>query len=181
MREPTIAKNYAEALLALATKARDIEGWGRMLDAIADAMGRDVHLRRFLESPRVDAAKKNEILGKAFANTLPPVFVKYLQAVVRRRRQMVIPAIAIEYRLLVDQVVGRVHANVTIARDADAAERAVIAQQLSDVLGKEVVPHVTVDPDIIGGIVVRVGDRVMDGSVRRRLANLRQRMLYGAR
>lgn len=181
MREPTIAKNYAEALLALATKARDIEGWGRMLDAIADAMGRDVHLRRFLESPRVDAAKKNEILGKAFANRLPPVFVKYLQAVVRRRRQMVIPAIAIEYRLLVDQVVGRVHANVTIARDADAAERAVIAQQLSDVLGKEVVPHVTVDPDIIGGIVVRVGDRVMDGSVRRRLANLRQRMLYGAR
>jgi len=181
MREPTIAKNYAEALLALATKARDIEGWGRMLDAIADAMGRDVHLRRFLESPRVDAAKKNEILGKAFANTLPPVFVKYLQAVVRRRRQMVIPAIAIEYRLLVDQVVGRVHANVTIARDADEAERAVIAQQLSDVLGKEVVPHVTVDPDIIGGIVVRVGDRVMDGSVRRRLANLRQRMLYGAR
>ena len=94
---------------------------------------------------------------------------------------MVIPAIAIEYRLLVDQVVGRVHANVTIARDADEAERAVIAKQLSDVLGKEVVPHVTVDPDIIGGIVVRVGDRVMDGSVRRRLANLRQRMLYGAR
>ena len=181
MREPTIAKNYAEALLALATKARDIEGWGRTLDAIADAMGRDVQLRRFLESPRVDAAKKNEILGKAFADKLPPVFVKYLQAVVRRRRQMVIPAIAIEYRLLVDQVVGRVHANVTIARDADDAERAMIAKRLSDVLGKDVVPHMTVDPGIIGGIVVRVGDRVMDGSVRRRLANLRQRMLYGAR
>ena len=181
MREPTIAKNYAEALLTLATKAGDMEGWGRALDAIADAMGRDVQLRRFLESPRVDAAKKNEILGKAFADTLPPVFVKYLQAVVRRRRQMVIPAIAIEYRLLVDHVVGRVHATVTIARDADDAERAALTKRLSDVFGKDVVPHMTVDPAIIGGIVVKVGDRVMDGSVRRRLANLRQRMLYGAR
>lgn len=181
MREPTIAKNYAEALLALATKAGDIEGWGRTLDAIADAIGRDVRLRRFLESPKVDATKKNEILARAFADKLPAVFVKYLQAVVRRRRQMVIPAIAIEYRLLVDQVVGRVHANVTIAREADDAERAMIAQRLSIVLGKDVVPHMTVDPDIIGGVVVKVGDRVMDGSVRRRLANLRQRMLYGAR
>ena len=138
-------------------------------------------MRRFLESPKVDAAKKNEILAKALADKLPAVFVKYLQAVVRRRRQMVIPAIAIEYRLLVDHVVGRVHANVTIAREADDAERATLSQQISAALGKEVVAHVTVDPDIIGGVIVRVGDRVMDGSVRRRLANLRQRMLYGAR
>ena len=180
MREPTIARNYAEALLSLATKAQDIEGWGRILDALADAIGRDVTLRRFLESPKVDAEKKNEILGKALAGKLPPTFVKYLQAVVRRRRQMVIPAIAIEYRLLVDHVVGRVHANVTIARDADDAERAIITKQISAALGKDAVAHMTVDPDIIGGIIVKVGDRVMDGSVRRRLANLRERMLYGA-
>lgn len=72
---------------------------------------------------------------------------------------------------------GRVHANVTMAKDASDEDRNLLAEQLSRVLGKTVVPHVTVNPAILGGVVVRVGDTVMDGSVRKRLATLRSRML----
>ena len=92
---------------------------------------------------------------------------------------MLIPLIAHEYRDLVDQVEGRVHASVTVARDADESDRQLVTRQLSRVLGKEVVPHFHVNQAILGGVIVRVGDTVLDGSVRRRLATLRSRMLAG--
>jgi len=66
-----------------------------------------------------------------------------------------------------------VHANVTVARQPMDGETDAIAAQLTRVLGKKVVPHVTVNPAILGGLVVRVGDTVMDGSLRRRLHRLR--------
>jgi F-type H+-transporting ATPase subunit delta len=71
-----------------------------------------------------------------------------------------------------------VHANVTVAREATAADESKIAEQLTRVVGKTVVPHVTVNPAILGGVVVRIGDTVMDGSVRRRLARLKGQMLH---
>ena len=181
MREPTIVRNYAEALVSLARKANDLEGFGGMIDGVASAMRADRSLRLFLESPGVGVTQKNEILGRALGARLPVVFVRYLQAVVRRRRQMLLPEIAVEYGLLVDAAVGRVHAAVTVSRPTDDAERDRIAASLSRAIGKAVVPHLVVDPSILGGIVVKVGDTVMDGSVRRRLATLRQRMVHGAR
>jgi F-type H+-transporting ATPase subunit delta len=177
MREPTIAKNYAEALLELARRVNDLRGWGEMIDGVADAIESDVRLRHFLESPRVSAQKKSAIIEKAYGASMPRKMVLFLQTLVRNRRQMLIPAIAHEYLDLVDQVEGRVHASVTVAREADDADRKVIAQQLSRALNKEVVPHFHVNASILGGVVVRVGDTVLDGSVRRRLATLRAKML----
>jgi F-type H+-transporting ATPase subunit delta len=177
MREPTIARNYAETLLELAQRAGDLRGWGEMLDQIADAMESDRRLRVFLESPRVSAQRKNEIMQKAYGAQLPRNFLRFLQALVTHRRQMLIPVIAHAYHDLVDQVEGRVHASVTVARPADDADHQLIVSQLSRVLGKEVVPHFHVNPGILGGVIVRVGDTVLDGSVRRRLATLRTRML----
>jgi F-type H+-transporting ATPase subunit delta len=176
MREPTIAKNYAETLLELAQKAGDLGGWGEMIDRIADAMESDRRLRVFLESPRVSAQRKNEIVQKAFGGQLPRNFVRYLQALVNHRRQMLIPEIAHEYHDLVDRVEGRVHASVTVVREPEEADRVLVMSQLSRTLGKEVVPHFHVNPSILGGLVVRVGDTVLDGSVRRRLLKLRARM-----
>jgi F-type H+-transporting ATPase subunit delta len=180
MRETTIARNYAEALLELARKANDLRGWGEMIDSVANGIESDRRLRVFLESPRVSAQQKSEIFQKAYGSVMPRNFVRFLQALVHNRRQMLIPEIAHEYSDLVDQVEGRVHASVTVAREADDNDRLVITQQLSRALGKDVVPHFHVNAAILGGVVVRVGDTVLDGSVRRRLATLRSRML-GAR
>ena len=179
MRDTTIARNYAEALLALARKAGDTTAWGTMIGDVADAIERDEKLRHFLESPRVSVDQKNAILGRAFQDRMPRVFVRFLQILVKNRRQLLIPHIAIAYRDLLDEVEGRVHARVTLASQPTDAEMAAIAQQLGKVLGKTVVPHVAVNPAILGGLVVRVGDRVIDGSVRRRLATLRNRLVYG--
>ena len=177
MRETTIARNYAETLLELARRAGDLTAWGQAVDDVADAMQSNRTLRLFLESPRVSATQKNEILGRAFEGQLPHVFVRFLQALVNHRRQMLLPQIAREFHDLVDQVEGRLHANVTVASQPGDEERRTIASELSRAYSKEVVPHFTVNPAILGGVVVRVGDTVLDGSIRRRLASLRTRML----
>jgi F-type H+-transporting ATPase subunit delta len=177
MRDATIARNYAEALLMLARKADDLPAWGRLIDDVANAMERDDRLRRFLEAPQVSADEKNAVLSKAYEDRAPRLFLRFLQRLVMNRRQMLIPDIANEYRDLVDEVEGRIHAQVTLARDVDEEQRAAIARHLSHTLGKTVVPQVRINPNILGGIIVRVGDRVMDGSVRRRLGILRNRML----
>ena len=179
MRPVTIARNYAETLLTLAQKAEDPRGWGKMISDVSAAMGSDITLRHFLESPRVSAEQKKEILGKAFADRAPRLFVRFLQALVTNRRQMLIPRIATEYFSLLDAAENRVHADVTLAKQPTDEETARIAASLRKSLGKDVVPHVRVDPNIIGGVVVKMGDTVMDGSVRRRLGMLRKAMLAG--
>ena len=180
MRDSTIARNYAETLLVLAGKADDLRGWGGMLNDVAKAMMENPALKLFLESPRVSAAQKNTVLGTAFQDRMPRLFVRYLQSLVSHRRQMLIPEIAREYLDLVDAAEGRMHARVTVARETGAEEMSAIAQQLSRMFGKDVIPHLSVDPSIMGGVIVHVGDTVLDGSVKKRLMSLRKRMLAGA-
>jgi F-type H+-transporting ATPase subunit delta len=177
MRETTIARNYAEALFELARRADDLEGWGTAINAVAMAMGSDTRLRNFLAAPQISSAGKKAVLSKAFADRLPAHMVRFLQKLVDNRRQLLIPQVAVEYGNLVDEAVGRLHAQVTVARDASDAEVRAIADQLSRTFATTVVPHVQVNPAILGGVVVRVGDRVMDGSVRKRLQTLRSRVM----
>ena len=179
MRDATIARNYAETLLVLAGKAEDLRGWGKILTDVASAMTENPQLRLFLESPKVSAQQKSEVIGKALTDRMPRLMLRFLQSVVMHRRQMLIPEIAEEYLNLVDAAEGRIHARVTVARETDDAGSSAIAQHLSRMFGKDVVPHLTVDPRIMGGVIVHVGDTVMDGSVRKRLASLRRRMLTG--
>jgi F-type H+-transporting ATPase subunit delta len=177
MRETTVARNYAEALLTLARRGEDLPGWGKLIGDVANAMRSDITLWRFLESPKVSEAQKSAVLSEALTDRVPRLFLRFLQAMIHKRRQMLIPAVSDEYNLLIDEVEGRVHANVTMAKEASEEDHNVITEQLSRVLKKTVVPHVTVNPAILGGVIVRVGDTVMDGSVRKRLAILRSRML----
>jgi F-type H+-transporting ATPase subunit delta len=179
MRATTIARSYAETLLVLAGKAGNLRGWGGMLSDVARAMEADPTLRLFLESPRVPAQTKMDVLGRAFQDRMPRLMVRYLQALVRNRRQMLIPEIAIEYDNLVDAVENRLHARVTVAMEQTDAEVKALTAQLTRLFNKDVIPHITVDPAIMGGVVVHVGDTVLDGSVRKRLATLKRRMLTG--
>ena len=179
MSDESVSRNYAETLLALARKANATDEWAGLIHAVANAIENDVTLRRFLAAPQVSAADKNAVLSKGLTGKAPPMFVKFLQKLVTNRRQTLIPKVAIEFGNLLDIEEGRVHARVTVARATSEADQQAIGAQLSKALGKTVVPHVVVNPAILGGVVVRVGDTVMDGSVRRRLGLLRARMAAG--
>ena len=180
MNDVTIGRNYAETLLVLAKREDQQEEWGTLIESIARAMQEDQTLKTFLESPKLAASRKIEILAKALGKRVPPVFLRFLETVIMKRRQMVIPEIASEYRALIDQSEDRVHANVTVAREPAEPERDALKRQLSRLFGKRVVPHFSINPAILGGVIIKVGDTVIDGSLRRRLASLRSRMLATA-
>ncbi len=179
MRDSTIARNYAETLIILAGRANDLRGWGQTMTDVADAITQNRKLKLFLETPRIGAAEKNKVLTAAFQDRMPRNLLRFLQALVKNRRQMLIPEIAREYLDLVDAAEGRMHARVTVARETPESEQSAIAQHLSTIFGKTVIPHLTVDPSIMGGVIVHVGDTVLDGSVRKRLLSLRRQMLVG--
>jgi F-type H+-transporting ATPase subunit delta len=90
---------------------------------------------------------------------------------------MLMSQIADEYRALVDIKLGRVRASVTLAREVDAEAKAALVAQLSKAIGKDVIAAFMTDPAILGGTVIAIGDRVYDGSVRKRLGRLRAQLL----
>jgi F-type H+-transporting ATPase subunit delta len=180
MNDATIGRNYAETLLILSKRENKEEEWGALIESVAEGMREDRTLRTFLESPKIAAAQKIDILGKALGKRVPHVFLRFLETVIMKRRQMVIPSIASEYRALIDESEDRVHATVIVAREPAEPEKDALKRQLSRLYGKKVVPHFSLNPAILGGVIVKVGDTVMDGSVRRRLATLRSRMLASA-
>ncbi len=177
MREPTIARNYAEALFQLGERNGQTEQFANLIEAVAGAVRADPIIRLVLESPRVRKDTKQEILAKALDEFAPEQFIRFLAAVVRRGRQGIIGTICDQYLDLVDEKFNRIHVGVTTAREPDLALQLVIRGRLSEVVGKEVIPHFRTDPSILGGVVVRMGDRIMDGSLRRKLVSLRRQMV----
>ena len=175
MRTETIARNYAEALFELAERAGQPERFGDLIDAVAAAVETIPKLKAVLMSPRVPKAEKARFLGAALKQA-PREFVLWLQAVVKRGRQQILREIATEYQALLDQKLNRVRASVTLARKPDDKLKTLIEERLSRQLDKEVIAAYLIDPEILGGTIIRVGDRVLDGSVRRRMTKLRRQL-----
>jgi F-type H+-transporting ATPase subunit delta len=181
LKNATVARNYAEALIEAAGGAggEAVATFGRLIDAVAGAVAADETVAVVLESPRVAKAVKSRLLTEALEGTAPPMFIRFLQAVVRRGRQGLFGDIAQQYQELVDVKENRVHAGVTLAGPSDEQLQRRVLERLTEVLGKEVRAHFRRDPRLLGGVVVRVGDRIYDGSLKRRLNVLRRRMLTG--
>jgi F-type H+-transporting ATPase subunit delta len=177
LRPVTIARNYAEALFSLAEKSGATAQYADLLDAVAGGIAAAPAVHAVLMSPKVTKAQKSALLAEALKGAAPKEFVLFLQSVIRRGRQGMFDLMASEYQGLLDLKLNRLRAAVSTARPADAALQQKIAARLTEVMGRQVLPSFTTDPSLLGGVVVRVGDRVFDGSVKRRMAVLRRALL----
>jgi F-type H+-transporting ATPase subunit delta len=180
VRTSIIGRNYAETLFALAQKhggAPTVDEFGAALDELVTLLEREPLIREFLGTPLVDAERKKDALRKTLQGRAPDLFLRFLLVVVDKRRASFLPDIATHYRDMVDRMKGRVRAEVTVAREPDKALRDEIRDSLQRMLGSQVFATYNVDPSLIGGVVIRVGDQILDGSVRRRAAELRRRLL----
>jgi|TARA_B110000495_G_scaffold202002_1_gene220840 F-type H+-transporting ATPase subunit delta len=171
---------YARALLAFGADAGNVDQLVEELDDVVDAINGVAGLRDALESPRIGANSKMDLLDKAFAGKVEKGLLHFLKVVGSKGRFDCLGAISASAKTLRDQMSGRVQAVVTSASPmgGEAVER--ITKQLSETLGKNVSLQVLVDPEILGGIVVRVGDTVYDGSVMNQLAQVRSRAVKRA-
>ncbi len=177
MSAETIAQNYAEALFTLAEKSDKLEEYAVLLDAVAGAVEASPRAQTIFASPRITKAEKAQLLAKALPQA-PREFVLFLEAVVKRGRQMLFRPMAQQYLGLVDKRFNRLRADVTLAREPDTGLRDAIVKALERASGgKEVIARFHLDPQILGGTVVKVGERYYDGSVKRRLTMLRRQLL----
>ncbi|MYB06564.1 MAG: ATP synthase F1 subunit delta, partial [Gemmatimonadetes bacterium] len=176
VREDTVVRNYAETLFELAERDGGAAGYGDPVAAVAGLM-EDRKVIEFFGTPRVSADTKKEALERALGDSVPPMLLRFLTVVVDRGRQRLIPAIMKDFQALLDRHRGIRHMEVTVARELGAAEAEALAERLSSATGAEVIPTVRVRPEIIGGIVIREGDTLYDGSVKRQLDAMRRALM----
>lgn len=176
MRQETVALNYAEVLFALADESGEYQRFADLMDTLASAIEQAPKVQSVLMSPRVTKSEKAAMLASALPDAPRPL-VLFLQAVVKRGRQALFRQIADAFLGLVDIKFNRVRADVTLVRVPNDELRQAIQAALEKMLDKEVITRYHTDPAILGGTVVRVGDRMLDGSVRRRATMLRRQLL----
>lgn len=177
MRDETVARNYAETLFELAGRNSALDEYGTAIETVARLLEEDAKFRLFLETPRVSDEDRKAVVRKAFDGKLPKNVVNFVLVTIDKRRQRLLRSISTQYHALLDAHMGREHVQVQVARPVDDATRGLITDRLSVALGKKAIPHIRVQPEIIGGVVVRTGDTIYDGSIRRRLEGMRRRLL----
>jgi len=180
MKRPvTAARRYAEAAFQIATRDGRVEQWQDRLDALAGLLA-DERVDRLVGNPALPQEERERVLREALAWPADEPAFNLVRLLVRRGRTRLAPAIAREYRRLVQRSSGIVPARVTSATALSEAEEAAIRDRLEAMTGGHIDLAVELDPSLIGGVAVRIGDRMIDASVRGRLERLRERLVTGA-
>lgn len=177
MREETVARNYAETLFELGERHGKLDEYADGIEGVGRLLEENPEFRTFLETPRIDAVRKKEVVRSVFGERLPAPLVSFILVTIDKRRQGLLRAIAREFGDLMDRHHGRIRVDVTVARELGEAALEEMTGRLSGMLGLEAVPNVRVRPEILGGVVVRAGDTIYDGSLRRKLERMRRRLL----
>lgn len=169
---------YARALLGASEKAGTSEAVVTEFESLVrDVFDRLPKFEQALASPRVPYERKVQMLDRALAGKMNPLLLNFLKVVARRGRFDCIRAIVVAAREEYRRLRNRIEVLVRSAEPLDSATQALIAQRLQATLHKEVDLKVSVEPEIVAGLIIRVGDTVYDGSVSNRLARLRDEVV----
>jgi F-type H+-transporting ATPase subunit delta len=175
VRAARIARVYADALLGVA--GTDAQALGDELDAlITGVLDKHPTVAAFLTSPAVTRRRREPVLEKAL-DGVSPTLKKFLGVLNRNNRLDLLREVAAAYRDLLDKRSGRVRVTVRSAVPLADAQRDDLRKSLAGSLKKDPVLVEKVDPDLLGGMVVQVGDKVYDSSVRSKLTALRSQLL----
>jgi F-type H+-transporting ATPase subunit delta len=176
MAGESAARRYARAAFELALeKGQPLEAWLSDLDAVAAALS-DPQAMRVLTSPKLSFEQKRSIVD-AVTVGIDPLRRNFLYLLVDRGRIEMIDMIRREFRAMMLEHQGIAEATVTTAVPISDAEATRVANLLGNLIGKTVLLERKVDPSIIGGLVARVGDKLINASVAARLEALREQMV----
>ena len=179
MAELAVVRRYARALFDTANRQGQIDQVEEDLKTVDQAMRAAPRLLRALRAPTIPSARKTELVQHAFGARVSPLTQRFLTLLVERRREDVLTDIYPEFQRLANEARSLLPVQVTAALPLTDAERDALTRSLGARTGKTVVLNVNIDPSVLGGVVVRMGDTIIDGSVRSKLNQLRQRLLTG--
>ena len=170
-------RRYAEALFELAQERRELEAWVERLQTLVELLQNE-ELRNFLESPSIQLEDKVRTIRDLLEGE-SPLLQNLLALLTSKQHLRLASSILEEYQRLANASLGIETAQVVTAVSLEAAEQSRIAQRLSQMVDREVRIQSRVDPAILGGFIARLGDRLIDGSTRSRLRELRRELGTG--
>lgn len=174
-----MARRYAAALFELGRERGELDRYIADLERVRATLREQPAVRILLENPRVTRAAKEGLLARTFAD-LRPAVRNLLRLLVRKRREPYLEDILDELLRLREEAEGIVRAEVRVAVPLPEEQTRRVQERLEQVFGRRLRLQVRVQPDLLGGLIVQVGDRRVDASLRRRLQVLRERMAEGA-
>jgi F-type H+-transporting ATPase subunit delta len=169
------ARRYSQTIFRMALEQKDLNRWQSDLRKVATLM-KDSALLSLITNPRLTGEEKSQNLKQRLGD-VNPLAIKLVLMLAAKGKLAAMDDIAEEYQSLVDNyrgIEGTAIAEVTTAIPLDNDYQLKIAQRITDIVGKPVLLRPKVDPAIIGGIIIRVGDKLIDGSIHSKLAALRK-------
>ncbi|MCB7130116.1 MAG: ATP synthase F1 subunit delta [Candidatus Brocadiales bacterium] len=177
MIDKTLATGYLQALFELAKSKGQLQEAANNLETVSRLFRENADLKKILLHPSVTRDEKARLVKSVFAPYISPLVRNFLLLIVSKRRESILSDLLEEYQAVADLVGGRSRAVIRTAIPLTEEKHARLKKALEDMAQKEVEIETQVAPEILGGVVVRIGNRVIDGSVASRLKNLRRRLV----
>jgi F-type H+-transporting ATPase subunit delta len=173
------ARRYAEAAFEVAVRDDAVDAWRQELETVA-AIVEDERVGRNLANPSIPLETRTATAAATFGELVGPKVLNLINLMLRRGRIEELPRLAAEFRRLDDERKGITRATVTSTLPLEPEEVSALTERLQRSTDGRVELDLKVDPSLLGGLVVRLGDRLIDGSVRSRLERLRNQLVSGA-
>lgn len=179
MLKGATARHYARAVFEIGVEQGTVDRWRDDLRTLAAYYG-DRHLLFVLREPKIPFARKEQMVRDLLGAKVQPEMLNLALLLVERGLAEIGPALSMQFEKLYNDYRGQAVAQVTTAIPLDETLRGQIAGDLQRITGKRILLQERVDPSILGGVVARVGDTLIDGSLRRRFSLLREQIVQGA-
>lgn len=171
-----IARVYAGALVELGREQKALGSIYDDLQAVLALYRGDAYFRQFFTSPRIDRDVKWRAVRKALDGKVGRPVMGLIRVMISKGREAAFDNLVAQFERFKDEAENRIHATVTVAAPLEADARAALVARLERASGRTVALHEQVEPAVIGGASIRIGDRVIDRTVRTRIAALRRRL-----
>lgn len=171
-----VSKRYASALFDIAFEEGSYEKVKEELDFVLACLEEEPQLYQLLKSPLITVLEKKDVVSAIFKDKLSQEVYNFLRIIIDKGRESYIEGIVKEYRTLVDTAKNKVEAVAITAIPMDKEDLLKLQVNLSMTSGKNIQLQNHVDPEIIGGVLVKIGDKVIDGTIRNRLARMEEEL-----
>ena len=172
-----LAQKYATAIFEIAKEENKLVPYGEELAAVRQNLFNIPAARAFFQNPQIQNEAKKELIKKCFKGELSKVIFNFMLLLVDKRRIGVFEAIEEEYRKLSNRERGIIIADVITARGMNRKQQEQLQKKLATITGKKIQIREHEDAKILGGVIVKIGDKRIDGSVAGKLAAMRQQLM----
>ncbi len=176
-----VSRVYAQALLSLAKQNNDLDGIAQEVSDLGQLLTDNADLGKLVSSPVIADAKRRDMIQRLFEGKTSDTVYKFIQVLSRKGRLAALPGVCTAFAGLVAQERGQIDVEATVAQELDADTAARVARDLGEAMNKTVNLQQTVDASLIGGMRLRIGDRLIDASVATRLKNAANRLAAAGR